>query len=161
MTAFVIDTNVLAVANGKHAAADTDCVEHCISALMLSRDGTVLVDDGYRIFDEYRRYCSHRGQPGLGDAFFKWLWDNQANERHCIQVPIRHIGPEVTDFAEYPTDTALAGFDRGDRVFVAVAIGSELDPDLLNASDTDWWRVRHALARNGVRVQFLCENLMK
>jgi hypothetical protein len=156
----VVDTNVLVVANGKHDAADPDCVESCISALTSAREGTVLVDDGYRIFEEYRRHCSHRGQPGLGDAFFKWLWDNQANNAHCIQVAIQHVGPEATDFAEYPADVALAGFDRSDRVFVAVAVASGLAPDVLNASDTDWWRARFALSRNGVRVRFLCPNLM-
>jgi hypothetical protein len=159
MTWHVIDTNVIAVANGAHDAAGIDCVQACSRALLAARHEGVLVDEGRQIFEQYRRYASHAGQPGVGDAFWKWLWDNQANESVCIQVPLTWDRERET-FAEFPSDPELSAFDPSDRVFVAVAIGSGVNPDILNASDTDWWVARAVLVRNGVSVVFLCPELM-
>jgi hypothetical protein len=160
MTWSVIDTNVLAVANGAHENAGDECIVACIDALLQARTDGVLVDEGREIFEQYGRNASLRGQPGVGDAFWKWLWDNQANESVCIQIPLDWIGPEPTDYAQFPADPRLAGFDRSDRVFVAVAIASGMPHAVLNASDTDWWPVRDVLAGYNVHVTFLCPELM-
>lgn len=69
-SAVVIDTNVTIVANDMHPAAGLDCVGACIDALLQARQSGVLMDDGYLLFEEYRRHLSHSGQPGFGDAFF-------------------------------------------------------------------------------------------
>jgi hypothetical protein len=156
----VIDTNVGIVANGKHESAQPDCIIACIEALGAARRKVVLVDDAYRIFDEYRRHLSPSGQPGVGDAFFKWLWDNQGNRRRCRQIKITPTTDEDRQFAEFPDDPDLDGFDPSDRKFVAVACASGMQPAILNASDRDWWEHREALGRNGVNVKFLCPELM-
>ena len=156
----VIDTNVGIVANGKHESAQPDCIIACIEALGEARRKVVLVDDAYRIFDEYRRHLSPSGQPGAGDAFFKWLWNNQGNRRRCRQIKITPISRGNNQFAEFPDDPDLDGFDPSDRKFVAVARSSGLHPDILNATDRDWWERREALSRNGVTIQFLCPELM-
>ncbi len=154
----VIDTNVLVVANGRHAAAPAACVEACIDALRDARRSTTLIDDAHEILDEYRRHCSFAGQPGAGDAFFKWLWDNQANSGRCERVRItRHT---QRGFEEFPNDSRLRSFDADDRKFVAVALASGRAAPILNASDTDWWHHRAALAQHGVRVTFLCRELV-
>lgn len=132
----------------------------CIQALKQARKQMVLVDNGYRIFAEYRRHLSQRGQPGAGDAFFKWLWNNQANPTRCRQVAITPVGGNDTDFEEYPNDLELAAFDLNDRKFIAVARGSGLDPNVLQATDSKWWPLKDAFARNGVQIQFLCPELM-
>lgn len=61
---------------------------------------------------------------------------------------------------DFPDDEMLAGFDRDDRKFVAVAIASGESPPILNASDTDWHDHRQALSRHGVAVEFVCPELM-
>lgn len=156
-----MDTNVAVVANGRAPQAGLGCVEACSKALMKLRERhQVLVDDGGLIFEEYRRNLSPSGQPGLGDAFFKWLWDNQCNPDHCRQVWITPAN-DGRGFEEFPNDPALAHFDPSDRKFVAVAIASGESPPILNASDTDWWSHQEALSRNGVEVQFLCPELMR
>jgi hypothetical protein len=155
----VIDTNVLVVANRKHPPASLGCIEACMQALEDARNGVTLIDDLQLILDEYRQHCSFAGQPGLGDAFFKWLWSNQANARHCLRVSI--TPHPQRGFAEFPDDEALAGFDSSDRKFVAVALGSQQDARVLNASDTDWWQHREALQRHGVQIAFLCPELMR
>src|SRR5207253_11247121 len=133
------------------------CVEACIDRLIASQQhDVVLVDDGGLIFEEYQRYLAHKGQPGTGDAFFKWLWDNQANEAHCRRVPITPIHPDPRGFLEFPEDPRLATFDASDRKFVAVAIAAGSQPVIVNASDTDWWAARQVLAEHAVTVEFLC-----
>ncbi|HLJ54049.1 MAG TPA: hypothetical protein VKT77_03365 [Chthonomonadaceae bacterium] len=160
MPAVVIDENVPIVANRKHERAGPDCVRSCIVALRQSRGQVIVIDEGQRILSKYRTHLSPRGQPGAGDAWFKWLWDNRANRKRCRCVSITpHTGSD-TDFEEYPLDPDLARFDPADRVFVAIAIASGLNPPILNVSDTDWWHVRQALERNGVIVRFLCDTLM-
>lgn len=156
----VIDTNVAIVANGFHERASEQCIDACIESLLEAQASVVLVDDGYRIFDEYRRHLSHAGQPGVGDAFFKWLWNNQANFASCRQVTITPCDPGGRVFEEFPDDPALAGFDRDDRKFVAVALASGEHPWIANAADSDWWIFRSALTKHGVQMQFLCPELM-
>lgn len=154
----VIDTNVLVVANGRHEPAQERCVGACIGALEQARRETVVLDDGQLMLDEYRRHCAFAGQPGLGDAFFKWLWNRQADPRHCHRV---RITPHPKrGFVEFPADKRLRGFDRNDRKFVAVALAAGGSPPVLNASDTDWWHARQVLGEHGVTISFLCPELM-
>ena len=68
---------------------------------------------------------------------------------------------DARGFEEFPGAPSLAGFDMDDRKFVAVALASGTGPEILNASDTDWWDFREPLERHGVRVNFLCPELME
>jgi len=154
----VIDTNVLVVANGRHERAQAQCVEACIDALEGARRDPVVIDDSQLILDEYRRHCTLSGQPGLGDAFFKWLWSRQADPRHCRRVQITPHAKR--GFKEFPADKRLKNFDRNDRKFVAVALAAGDAPPVLNATDTDWWHAREVLGEHGVTISFLCPELM-
>ena len=156
----VVDTNVPLVANGKADHADRECEDACVRKLIqIQSEHRTLLDDKQLIFQEYRKKLSHSGQPGMGDAFFKWLWENQANEQHCRIVPVTVHADR--GFAEFPDDARLSSFDRADRKFVAVALASGAGPQVLNAVDRDWWDHREALKENGVNVVFLCPELME
>ena len=63
-------------------------------------------------------------------------------------------------FKNFPDDPDLDDFDPDDRKFVAVALASGTAPEILNASDTDWWNYRRPLERHGINVKFLCPELM-
>ena len=161
MPPVVVDTNVAVVANGKTPQASADCVLACIQELTEARDQRILLlDDHGLILEEYRKYLSPSGQPGLGDAFFKWLWDNQANTEHCRKVAITPIGANGKGFVEFPDDPELERFDRSDRKFVATVLSDGGNAPVVNASDTDWWIYRDALQRNGVTIHFVCPELM-
>lgn len=161
MAAVVMDTNVAVVANGKTQQAGIDCILATIEKLEEIRARmTMLIDDQGLIIEEYRRHLSPSGQPGAGDAFFKWLWDNQANPLHCRRITITPTN-DRRGFTDFPDSPELDKFHDDDRKFVAVALASEQKPPILNASDTDWWRFRHALEQHGIIVQFLCPELMK
>jgi len=117
------------------------------------------MDYGDLILGEYRRNLNPSGQAGPGDAFFKWLWNNQGNADQCRRVDI--TPDDDGSFTEFPDDPELKRFDRNDRKFVAVALASGSVPPVLNASDPGWWEHRVALQRHGVRIEFLCPELMK
>ena len=160
MKAVVVDTNVCILANGLNTHVGFSCIRACIDALEDARRRVVVIDDSYRIFEEYRRHLSASGQPNVGDAFFKWLWDNHCNDQRCERVPITPRDDPKRCFEEFPDDPALTAFDRSDQKFVAVALASGLDPEVLNGSDTDWWIARQSLTSHGVRIRFLCPELM-
>lgn len=155
-----MDTNVAVVANGDSAQASPDCIRKCIGSLRQIRDERrILLDDKRLILEEYRRHLRLSGQPGPGDAFFKWLHDNQVNVEYCRTVAVK-CHP-ARGFEQFPSDPSLSSFDREDRKFVAVALASGTTPQVLNASDTDWWQYRQELRNHGVEVVFICPELMK
>ena len=161
----IVDTNVAVVANGRGSSpqASSSCVLTCVGRLRdLQLHHTLVLDDGWRILREYLRDLSPTGQPGVGDAFLKWVLTNQANPARCAQVHITPRGspqPE-SEFCEFPDDPALDGFDPSDRKFVAVALAHADHPPILNAVDTNWWPYREVLCGHGVRVDFLCPDAM-
>ena len=155
----VVDTNVAVVANRKTEQASNKCVQKCIDELKrIHGECRVLLDHDYLILKEYKDNLNLSGQPEAGDAFFKWLWDNQVNDQYTRRV---RIDPQDDrGFEQFPDDPGLVLFDRDDRKFVAVAAASGSSPTIVNASDSGWWEHREALRRHGVDVCFLCPELM-
>lgn len=157
----VIDTNVALAADGKADQASPQCVLRCLQELVATRNKRrVLLDDAGLILQEYLKQKPHGFPQGPGDAFLVWVYDNQANPEYIRVVPVTPLHGDPRGFAEFPDDPELMGFDQDDRKFVAVALASGDTPQILNATDTDWWVYRFALARNGIHVEFLCEHLM-
>ncbi len=160
MSANVIDTNVLIVANEKAGnekagQASLTCVSCCIQALDEARQGLVVIDDAFHIFKEYMKEVNLSGEPGVGDAFLSWLWHNQGNTASCEMVTLN--ADDRNRFVEFPDDPNLADFDPSDHKFVAAAIASRHDPEILNAVDSDWWIHGRLLERNGLKIVHLCE----
>ncbi len=157
MDFFVVDTNVAIVANIKSPQANPDCVLWCIDILekIIQANG-VTIDDSMQILAEYMAHLNMGGQPGAGDAFMKWVWQNQRNTDHCEQVKITLVNEDEQSFAEFPQDNRLINFDRSDRKFVAVARASKNHPQILNAVDSDWWDFRQVFEENGVIIYFVC-----
>lgn len=153
----VVDTNVPVVANG-NSEAGSKCVRRCVGALRdLIASGRIAIDDGWRIIGEYRNNLSETGQPGVGDRFFLWTLRIRNSSERCVLVPITSVGDNREDYAEFPRDPALSGFDPSDRKFVAVAVAVDGRASILQAVDTKWWLYRDALTRPGVDVCYLCK----
>ncbi len=159
MDEVVVDSNVAAVANGLASQADDACVSRCVAELgRIQRDCRLLLDGDWLVLREYRNHLSQRGLAGTGDAFIKWVLNNQGNEARIGRIAIT---PDAQrEFVEFPDDPELASFDRDDRKFVAVALASGTSPPIVNASDTDWWEHREALQVHGIEILFLCPELM-
>lgn len=156
MKAFVVDTNVAVVASGRADHAGPDCILACVAALgEVIQTGKLVLDSGMLILTEYMGNLSMSGQPGPGDAFMKWAWRMQAVTERCERVPITRVG---NSFGQFPNDPKLSHFHLHDHKFVAVALASSNDPEVLNAVDSDWWDFRAPLRKHGVRIRFLCPN---
>ena len=156
----IVDTNVAVVANGGSGQASEECEETCINRLQEITTGEIklALDDHRRIIEEYRGNLSPHGQPGVGDAFLKWVETNWTNPERCDLVPITPVNGLENEFEEFPIDPALVDFDPDDRKFIAVALAHLEKPPILQAVDSKWWDFRDALHQHRVRVEFICED---
>ena len=163
----IVDTNVPLAAN-RFSHASEDCVEICVDRLEQITKGEIKLAVDYRaldgqrhIIDEYRNKLDASRQPGVGDAFLKWVETNWANPDRCDLVEITPIVGGKINFAEFPSDPALANFDDDDRKFVAVARAHPGQPPILQAVDSKWRNFLGALTQNGVTVEYLCPGNMQ
>ena len=159
----IVDTNVPLVAN-RLSHASEDCIEICVDRLEQITKGEIKLAldyqalDGQRyIIEEYKNKLDASRQPGIGDAFLKWVEINWTNPDLCdlVEITLIVVGAKI-NFAEFPSDPALADFDDDDRKFVAVACAHPGQPPILQAVDSKWSNFLGALTQNGVTVEYLC-----
>jgi hypothetical protein len=159
----IIDTNVLIAANGRDCPQVTSQCESNTRQYLydLQRKGTIIIDNQRLILSEYMRKVNQTGEPGIGDKFLKWILRNQANIKHCEQVTIHSIpSQDKNEFEEFPSDPELEKFDRSDRKFVAVALAVPDRPPIVVAVDRGWTRFHEPLVNNGIKIQFLCPDVV-
>lgn len=162
----IVDTNILKKANDAlHPDSIPEelagCVAACIEALehVRATPDCLILDAGNEIYDEYARNLSRSGQPGLGDAFMKWVHDTCWSLPESNRVAITKTGKNA--YKEFPDSKDLADFDPSDRKFIAVANAHPRHPPILEATDRKWWLFRDALKKAGITVQFLCPEYAK
>lgn len=160
---YVVDTNVALVANmavssqttGIHLRDILKCVE-AIEQIIANK--SIVIDDNNEILNEYSHKLSFKGQPGIGDKFFKWLHDNQ----YCLPASQRvTIHKSGNSYKEFPNIPELSEFDLSDRKFVAVSNAHPQHPPIYQATDSKWWGWKDALSSVGISVVFLCEEYIK
>ena len=151
MTGFVIDTNVAIAANGRDTHADLACQRQCVKILEeVCERHAVVLDDGYTIFREYQGRLSFSGAPGMGDAFFKHVFNHMHGGTSVRMVPITPCSDQRRGFDELPVNE----LDPSDRKFLAVAVVAEAE--ILNATDSDWSEQEALMRELGVSVRQLC-----
>lgn len=147
----VVDTNVPIVANGRRTHADTACQRACIEAIKEAYNGrTVVLDQEGLIMNEYEKYLNRSGEPGAGDAFFKYLFMHSCAPDRVHRVSITQIEDEQRGFEELPVNSV----DPGDRKFVAAALVA--NAAIVNATDSDWNAQQSFLDCCGLVVEQLC-----
>jgi hypothetical protein len=152
MEAFVVDTNVILVAEGLHADISLDCQAACVRRLMAIQDkARVVLDDDYRILGEYRHKIDPNRRKGVGQVFLKWLLRNPGR-----QVSVALEEHTERGFVSFPEDDGLRNFDPADRKFVAVAAACTERPFILQAADSKWLGWSTSLKRHGIQVEFIC-----
>ncbi len=153
--AYVIDTNVLIVAN-KREGGTYACAAQCAAAILrVKESGAVVMDASGLILDEYASYLNYKGQPGLGDAFLRWFINNRGRRDLCLTVPLTSNSHEWRAFKEFPDNVRLKTFDRNDQKFVAAARAHGAAV-ILQASDHKWLNWATELETEGLLVEFLC-----
>lgn len=157
MSEVVIDTNVLLVANRAHEGASPGCVQACVEYLLHAQQACVIVlDDRYRILNEYQNKTNANRGKGVGDAFLKWLLQNKSNRTRIHQVRLTEAPNGC--FAEFPDPALEPKFDASDRKFAAIANAHPNKPPIWQAADCKWLAWWQPLAAKGVQVIFLCPN---
>jgi hypothetical protein len=149
----VIDTNVLIVSNDQASHASPSCVIAAVDFLSVARSELVVIlDDNWEIFEEYKRYCSFKGQPGLGDRFFLELYRAMGNRSrvHLVRIHGRHDG----SYEEIPSE--LSNFDPSDLKFVAAVVADNRNSVIVNCVDSDWRESANELAASGIRILEIC-----
>ena len=136
------------------------CAARCATALEdLANNGRIAVDDAWRILEEYGRRLAPSGQPGPGDAFYRWVLTNWANPDRCELVHLTENA--ARGFDEFPDEPNLLRFDPSDRKFVAVALAAQRPSHVVVALDRGWWNFRLALENSGVPIRFVCPDELR
>jgi hypothetical protein len=149
---YVVDTNLLAIANNFQSNVNPVCKLEVIRLLKsILETGIVVIDDAGDITSEYRRYCNARGQPNVGDEFFRQILMNYGSGKVLRIALQKTVSGEFEDF---PMDPRLSNFDPSDRKFVAAGIVTETS--VYAATDSDWLDHHAVLNENGLEVEFVC-----
>lgn len=156
---YVIDTNVLVVAEGRNAdQASLQCKARCAEFLLeVQLRGTVVLDVGHAILNEYRKQFNLRrsGQPQAGVVFLRWLLTNLTNTDSCRLVDSQELDGDP--WAEpYPPSDCFARFDRNDRKFISAAIKDRSEPCIVNACDSHWYSIEECLDAEQLCYTDLC-----
>lgn len=155
MPTFIVDTNLILVAEGLHAGVSEHCVQACAARLReIMESGRIAMDDGFRILDEYQHKLGQPTHRGAGSAFVEWALKNHDDPARCDSVPITE--EPYLGFETFPADERLAHFDLSDRKFVAVAAAHPDHPPILQAADSKWLDWAQALQDYEIEVDFVC-----
>lgn len=155
MSAVVVDTNVILVANGQHADISPECIAACSLKLKEIMDnGTLVIDDNFRILNEYLNKTTPKTSNRPGDRFVKWALQNNANKNKIESVEL--VEDATRSFESFPNDIALNSFDPPDRKFVAVAASHKEKPPILQAADCKWLDWEESLRHHGINIKFVC-----
>ncbi len=163
MNGVVVDTNVIVIANDTDDER-ADCRDRCQDRIqqILSGPEKVVIDDDWRILNEYKRNTKPNTRKGIGDLFVKTLLQNQTNPNFCKVVNVTSLTGNGTDFEEYPNDDeALKDFHKKDRKFIAVSLAYKKESGqtatILLAIDRGWKDYLTTFAEHGVPVDILCD----
>lgn len=153
---FVIDTNVFVVASCETHYLALTCLEFL--ERIFEEEHTILIDDFYdqksknyisEIANEYSSNLSSQ------DAAFWILQKIRSYEPDgIIKRVVVKKDKNNKYYLNFPRDPKLKKFDKSDRKFVTVAILSNLDPEIVNAVDTDW-KTFETILKKYVRLKFL------
>lgn len=154
----VVDTNVVATAEGANPTAGSGCRLASAEALQaLMKDGHLFLDDAGLILAEYLGAMG-TGQPEAGGAFVRWVLQNQWVATKVSHVAVTPRTGAPTGFAELPPPIDGVNYDPSDEKFLAVAAAHPEHPPVLQAFDSKWWGWQESLAACGVTIHFLCPN---
>ena len=162
----LVDTNVAVLANETIAPPELEgCQEVAIDLIEAITRGEhiLVVDDGGEIYEEYLHDLNpFRHQPGVGDAFVKWVFDHQWMDMHCQRVPITVTSAPNAEisYAELPSLPDVR-IDPSDRKFIAACCAHAAKPPIFEAIDSKWWGWKAALAQKGIQINFLCPDYVR
>ena len=171
----IIDTNVI-IEPGKvpdqvSSIEELECAIQCtrfLNELIHNPDSGVVLDHGREILNEYEQVINRqRSKHGFNfattTAFMNWLYP-YFTQRFCHENNVELVDLQKTgenEYAVFPADPALAGFDPPDKKFIAAACAHPEHPPVVEGTDCKWLKYRDALTKYGVNIEFLCPAYIK
>lgn len=148
----VIDCNVLIAANARKTHVSSECSAAAGRWLGEVIESHTMLDDLDDLaFHEYKTHCNFKGQPGVGDRFFRWYILNRAVEDKVDRI---NIGLTHEDHrAKIPT--ALHSFDPSDLKWIALYCRGSGDA-IIQAGDSDYEEHGAELSSEKINVHNLC-----
>lgn len=159
----VVDENVLVVANDltlvslnrpvRCVGASDECRINCVRALEeLIEGGGLILDDRSEYLEKYAAHANFSGQPGIGDAFMRLVYERGYDPGWATRVVIRNEAGYII-----PQIFMDCGFHDDDFLWVAGAFNAPEEAEILNACDSDYFEHAADLAALPVSVRELCE----
>lgn len=151
MKPLVIDTNVPIVANGRQGQPSLDCQTAAIKRLQIAvKSELILLDSEGEIQAEYQRHLHPKGQPGVGDYFYRHVLNSMPG-----RVERRDLPKTAEDeYQHFPASLLACKFDPSDRKFVALA--KKEAGVVINATDSDWIHHADILRNEEIEVDNIC-----
>lgn len=151
----VVDTNVLAVAEGLHDQATEECRAACLQIASKIQAGLpITVDAGDLILMEYIKTLKESDTAGIGKKLAHYLFRRRHDPQVCRRVTLTPADEIHGSFDEIPA--TLRNFDVDDHVFIAVAAAEGSRTQIFQALDKEWWDRKQDFVDSGIDVQFLC-----
>lgn len=149
---FAIDENVLVVANGRETHASLMCQLACVDFLLeCKRDRSLLLDTAGAVLALYASKCNWSGEPGTGDEFFRWAFDNS----HGLEL-VDLARDDSGRYVDVPE--GLEDFDRDDHIWLALVLKTSVEAQIVNAVDSDYLENLSKLEAALVDVLELCHD---
>lgn len=149
----VLDTNTLLVASAAHPYSPFDAthvpiaeqrtVFDWLTAFRADADRRLVLDDLFKIYEEYRQKLSDQDYGLL-------VVHEKMQTMRQVTLSWDHEGHAIVP-------AAFTAFDRSDRKFLAAALSDPADISIVNAADSDWLEIEDELAVVGVTVVHLLE----
>ena len=156
----IIDSNVIAIANGLHGDASIECMQSSISFLKRIEEIVMRKDDVFFIYDtsfvilnEYFKHCGKGTEQKLGTVFYKWIHRNFNNSNIITQ---QNLPIEIENNDEL-LPPCFDGFDRNDRKYLILALQfKEFGPNLHYSIDRGYQRYSHCFEEQNIQLSKLC-----
>lgn len=161
----IVDTNVPLKAANTHPSdkLDAKCCMACLTFIqeLMQSDHIVVLDADHEILKEYSNNLTSHGQPTVATQFLMWIQRNLSlrNNSHVELQKLTVTGDR--EYAEFPQTSALDGFDRSDRKFIALSNAHPQHPYIIEGSDSLWWGFKTVLDSLGLHIIFVCEDYVR
>jgi hypothetical protein len=149
----VVDTNVLAIAEGLNDDACDLCRSACFAIARMVKEGVIVtLDAGDLIVTEYMRVLGASKTDGVGRKLAHRIYRLRKSGVVCHMVKLTPTESPAASFEEVPP--LLRDFDEDDQKFVAVAASDGVA--IYAGLDGEWWDRQEDFAASGISVQFPC-----
>lgn len=113
--------------------------------------GCITIDESGEILKEYRKRLKSKGQPGVGDFFYRHILNHRGNARR-----VHVVDPDDArgDKLRSAFQAGLSRFDLDDQVFALCAVVDRVP--VATAIDSDWEIAHTGLVACGVRIKYVC-----